>query len=160
MDETLIALNLDDSCARFVGTAADGRQFFLTTPYTPAAGAALRHEYLALYLFDADGKLLEARVRDLGPRRGLRVRAAQAAKDELLAELGTITPGGIHIFPFAVEQLGLTFGLVPDAPDDDEGEPLVLAMPGAYMEFSAPWDDGYDTFEEPDGKELLLLSLS
>src|SRR5689334_9708150 len=56
-----VALAPDDYAARFVGRTADGRQFFLTHPFVPAVGGDPGREFLALYLFDKDGALLEAR---------------------------------------------------------------------------------------------------
>src|SRR5262245_15602997 len=57
----LIAIDHDDYAAEYVGRTEDGRQFILTTPFEPAVkgpGA----EFLALYLFDDAGKLLEAKI--------------------------------------------------------------------------------------------------
>lgn len=64
----LIAINHDDYHARHVGRTADGRQFFLTAPFEPATGGSEGNEFVALYLFDAAGKLLEARIDEFGPR--------------------------------------------------------------------------------------------
>lgn len=53
---------------RHVGRAGDGRQFFLTTPFVPAYPGEEGREFIALYLFDSAGDLVEARIDDLGPR--------------------------------------------------------------------------------------------
>ena len=60
-----IAINHDDDCAQYVGTLPDGRQFFMTTPFVPVLETEGR-EFLALYLFDAAGDFLEARIPDSG----------------------------------------------------------------------------------------------
>jgi hypothetical protein len=52
-----IAIEPDDFQARHVGHTADGRQFFLTTPFEPGG-----REFVALYLFGADGSFAEARI--------------------------------------------------------------------------------------------------
>ena len=57
-----IAIDPDDYHAEHVGRTADGRQFFLTTPFDPAIGGRAGSEFVALYLFDATGKLLETRL--------------------------------------------------------------------------------------------------
>jgi hypothetical protein len=64
----LIAINHDDYHAEHVGHTQDGRQFFLTNPFEPALGAEPGGEYVALFLFDRRGDLLEAKIDDFGPR--------------------------------------------------------------------------------------------
>jgi len=46
----LVAIEPDDYHAEYVGRTADGRQFFLTTPFDPAL-ADEGAEFIALYLF-------------------------------------------------------------------------------------------------------------
>jgi len=59
----LIAIEHDDYHAEHVGQTADGKQFFLTTPFVPSStGGGGGGEYIALYLFDTAGNLLEARI--------------------------------------------------------------------------------------------------
>jgi hypothetical protein len=67
----IIAINNDDYHAKHVGRTGDGRQFILTTPFEPAIGGRKGGEFVVLYLFDAKGKLLEARIEDFGPRATL-----------------------------------------------------------------------------------------
>lgn len=67
----LIAIEHDDYHAEHVGQTADGKQFFLTTPFVPSStggggGGGGGGEYIALYLFDTAGNLLEARIDELG----------------------------------------------------------------------------------------------
>jgi hypothetical protein len=137
----LIAINHDDYHAEYVGHTTDGRQFFLTTPFIPESS-----EFLALYIFDAAGKLVEARIDDLGPRSLLDHDLRVALRDAWLLELGEVKYGRIEISPFAVSRFGQIFGLVPTEVDDDEGVWAIELVPGNLMVFFAPWDSGeYDT---------------
>jgi hypothetical protein len=80
----LVAIDHDDYHAEHVGRTADGRQFFLTTPFEPAIGGSDGNEFVALYLFDAAGKLLEAKIDEFGEAK--RVRSC----------LGPVPTGGWH----------------------------------------------------------------
>jgi hypothetical protein len=60
-----ITIRHDDYHARHIGRTADGRQFFLTNPFVWAIGYNPGREFLALYIFDSDGNLLEAKIDDL-----------------------------------------------------------------------------------------------
>jgi hypothetical protein len=144
----LVAIDHDDYHAAHVGRTADGRQFFLTTPFEPAsrAGASDGREFVALYLFDAAGKLLDARIDVLGPRASVSEEEARRVLGQRLDELGDVTFERINVAPFAVEQFGTTFGLIPLAPEDDGETWPVEVQPGNYMAFAEPWDRGwYDT---------------
>src|SRR5277367_3786723 len=137
----IIAINHDDYLAEYVGHTADGHQFCLTTPFVPEGS-----EFLALYLFDAAGKFISARIDDLGPRSTLDHDKRVALRDEWLLELGGVKYGRIEISPFSVSRFGQTFGLVPTEADDDEGVWAIKLVPGNLMVFSPPWDSGeYDT---------------
>ncbi len=141
-----VAINHDDHHAKYVGRASDGRRFFLTTPFVPADGIRDGGEFVALYLFDAAGKLLEAHIDDLGPRATLNEEESLRVQERRLRELGDIVIERIEVAPFAVERFGTTFGLVPREPEDDDDEWAVEAQPGNYMAFFEPWDSGdYDT---------------
>ncbi len=138
----LVALDHDDYSARHVGRTADGRQFFLTRPFVPAPG----HEYLALYLFDAAGRLTGLRVEDLGPRARLDRERTQALRAEWLAALGEVTFGRIEVAPFRVEVFGVEFGFIAHPPEPGFDKWQVTVEPGNYMAFRAPWNRGvYDT---------------
>jgi hypothetical protein len=50
------AIDHDDYHAKYVGRTADGRQFFLTTPFEGAIGGRPGCEYLALFIFDRNGR--------------------------------------------------------------------------------------------------------
>jgi hypothetical protein len=135
-----IAIDHDDYHAEHVGTLSDGRQFFVTTPFVPG-----KREFIAVYLFDADGKLLEARIDDLGTRAGLDETAAKKKLDQRLAELGEVEHGRIEVRPFEVERFGVTFGLIPQPPEEEDEDWSVILEPGNYMAFFEPYDGEYDT---------------
>jgi hypothetical protein len=142
----IIAINSDDYHAKHVGRTADGRQFILTTPFEPAAGGPEGAEYVARYLFDSKGALLEAKIEDFGPRATLDDNKRRQAYDRLLQELGDVTLDRIEVAPFSVERFGTTFGLVVREPAEEEDVWAVEMQPGNYMAFFEPWDSGdYDT---------------
>ncbi|WP_394541200.1 hypothetical protein PRJ39_12425 [Lysobacter enzymogenes] len=142
----LIAIDHDDYHAEHVGRLADGRQFFLTTPFAGALQGQAGNEFVALYLFDAAGALLEARIDEFGPRERVDPQARKRAYDARLAELGEVAFDRIEIAPFSLTRFGVEFGLIPNWPQD-EGEQLSISLqPGDYMAFFEPWDSGdYDT---------------
>jgi hypothetical protein len=142
----LMAIDHDDYHAEHVGHTADGRQFFLTTPFDPGSGQKSGNEFVALYLFDSAGMLIEALIDAFGPRASMDADARRALRDQRLTDLGQVTYDRIVVAPFEVERFGLTFGLVYRKLGDDEDVAAVEAMPGNYMAFFEPWDDGgYDT---------------
>src|SRR5262252_1930321 len=67
-------------------------------------------EFVALFLFDADGHFLEARNDALGTRAEMDRERRKEIYLGRLNELGTVTFGRIEVRPFAVEQFGTTFG--------------------------------------------------
>jgi hypothetical protein len=142
-----IAINHDDFQAKHVGHTADGRQFFLTTPFDPGQyGADNSREFVALYVFDHDGRFLDAKIDALGSRERLDSAKAKRVYEARLKELGEVELGRIEVEPFAIERFGTDFGLIADAPDGEGDIWWVTAEPGDYMAFSAPWDCGvYDT---------------
>ena len=142
----IIAINNDDYHAKYVGRTTDGRQFILTAPFEPAIGGRKGSEFVALYLFDAAGKLLEAKIEDFGPRASLDDKKRREVRDRWLQELGDVTYDRIEVAPFAVERFGISFGLVLREPEDEEDPWAVEMQPGNYMAFFEPWDSGeYDT---------------
>jgi hypothetical protein len=142
-----IAINHDDYRAQHIGRFPDGRQFFLTTPFDPERGFWPGLEFVALYIFSADGALLEAKIENCGPRPLVANDKRDAVYDRFLAELGDVTFDRIEVAPFAIERFGLTFGLIASPPEDEEGSMWsVEVQPGNYMAFFEPWDSGeYDT---------------
>ncbi|MEV5763990.1 hypothetical protein AB0L34_05365 [Micromonospora sp. NPDC052213] len=142
-----LAIDHDDYHAEYVGRTADGRQFFLTTPFEPAIrGDDDGQEFVALYLFDSEGRFLEARIDAFGPRARMDRMARRAACDARLKELGEVTFTRIEVEPFAIDRFGTTFGLILREPEDDDDTWWVTVEPGDYMAFTEPWDSGeYDT---------------
>jgi hypothetical protein len=144
----LVAIDHDDYHAEHVGRTSDGRQFFLTTPFEPASavGADDGGEFVALYLFDAAGKLLEAKIDALGPRATVNEEEARRVHQQRLEELCDVSYERIEVAPFAIERFGTTFGLVLREPEDEDEVWAVEVQPGNYMAFFEPWDSGdYDT---------------
>jgi hypothetical protein len=142
----IIAVDNDEYHAEFVGRTADGRQFFLTTPFVPALNGTSGAEYLALYTFDDDGSLLDAQIHDFGPRATLDHEEHVRLRDEWLRDLGDIDFQRIEVQPFEVQRFGESFGLVVRPPEEDGDVWAVEAQPGNFMAFFEPWDSGeYDT---------------
>lgn len=136
----IMRINHDDYHAKYVGRTADGRQFFLTAPFVP-----LGHEFVALYLFDASGELLEAQIDDLGTRAQLDAVLHRATFESRLQELGEVTFCDIAVAPFRVERFGVEFGLIAEVPEDGGEVCWVTVEPGDFMVFYPPWDGNYDT---------------
>ena len=142
----LIAIDHDDYHASHVGHTADGHQFFLTTPFVSAGKDNPGCEFIALYIFDDEGALLEAHIDNLGPRAELDNVLASSLFDQRLSQLGPVEYGRIEVKPFEVERFGTTFGLIPQPPEDEDDYWSVTVEPGDYMAFYEPWDSGdYDT---------------
>ena len=138
-------INHDDYHARHIGRTADGRQFFLTTPFVPALGNEAGGEYIALFTFDAKGKLLAATIDELGPRAMFDRDAASELYDQRLASLGDVEFGDIRIAPFKIERFGIDFGLIPQEREEEDEVTGIEMQPGNYMAFFEPWDGDYDT---------------
>jgi len=146
-----IPINHDDYQAKHIGKLGDGRQFFLTTPFVPAIGNNPGRAFLVLYLFDKKGKLLEARIEDLGVRQNSilpgNVDESHAADllESWLAKLDIDSFCDIKVAPFQTERFGIEFGLIPRPPEDKDDPWTVELQPGDYMAFYPPWDGDYDT---------------
>lgn len=148
-----ILIKHDDHHAEFVGRTADNRQFFLTNPFVPRSGDHPGREFLALYIFDRDGELTEARIEDLGVRkmRGfppgnkLDIHSSDWLVRRRLTDLGGCAFGDIKIKPFSLVRFGVEFGLIPRAPEEPEDDWSVNIEPGDYMAFYPPWDGEYYT---------------
>jgi hypothetical protein len=143
----IIAIDHDDYAAKHIGWTSDGRQFFLTTPFEPTTRDRKEDcEFIALYLFDAQGKLLEAHIDSLGPRASVDTKAACCMCEKRLQDLGKVSFERIEIAPFSIERFGSIFGLVLRDPEDEDDQWAVEVEPGNYMAFFEPWDSGeYDT---------------
>lgn len=142
----LIAIDHDDYCASRVGHMANGNQFFVTSPFEPAVNGGAGREYLATYIFDATGRLIDSKIDDLGPRDPFDEDRARALRQRRMAELGEVVLGRIEIAPFSVEHNGCVFGFVVREPDSEGDSVVVEVQPGNYMAFFSPWNSGvYDT---------------
>jgi hypothetical protein len=140
----LIEIEQDDSHAKHVGRLRDGRQFFITGPFVPEREDAPRREFIARYLWDADGSFLDAKIEERPSDSSW--EDFEPAVLRLLSELGEVTFCRVRVAPFSVQLFGLEFGLVTRAPEDNAGPWAVEVLPGNYMCFFAPWDSGeYDT---------------
>ncbi len=143
-----IRINHDDYYASLIGKTKDGRQFFITQPFVPWG-----HDFVACYLFDKDGAFIDAKIHDLGKRNADMLPGNALIDDgnvatvqkQMLAELGDTKFCNIQVCPFAHAWNGITFGLITQAPQDDDDEWNVIAEPGDYMAFYSPWDGDYDT---------------
>lgn len=141
-----IAIDPDHYHAKHVGWTTDARQFFLTTPFVPKNGGSPGREFVALYVFNTDGKLLSAEIDDLGPREEVDTSRVQSLIKQRLASLGTASSGRIYVQPFSVERFGTEFGLISREPESPDEPSAVEAQPGNYMAFFEPWDSGeYET---------------
>jgi hypothetical protein len=89
----LIAIDPDDHYADRVGHTRDGLQVFVTTPFIPSHGNEAGREFLAAFIFDGAGKLLEALIDDLGPRATVDSDDARRLLEKRMSELGHSTPG-------------------------------------------------------------------
>jgi hypothetical protein len=125
-----IAINNDDYHAEHVGRTADGRPFILTTPFEPTVAGREVNEFVALYVFDGDGKLLEAKIESFGLRDALDDLKRREVHDRWLHELGEVTFDRIEVAPFAIERFGTTFGLVLRGPEEDDDPWAVEMQPG------------------------------
>jgi hypothetical protein len=142
----LVALDHDDYSTKYVGRTEGGQQFFLTRPLVPAIGDEPCREFVALYLFDPDGRLTEAWIEDMGTRTGMDEGRAAAVRDEMLASLGHVSYQRICVAPFNVHRHGIEFGFIPRPPEEPDEDWCVIVEPGDYMCFWSPWASGdYDT---------------
>lgn len=132
-----ITIAPDDYQAQLVGTAGDGRRFFITTPFEPG------DEYVALFFWSADGEFDSIDVDSFGPRELLSETDVEDALERRIAQLGTFRLEQVSVAPFVAESHGATFGFIPQ---EFSGHVSVNLMPGDYMSFNEPWDSGeYDT---------------
>jgi hypothetical protein len=139
-----IRITHDDYHASHIGRTSTGDQFFATTPFVPALKNPGR-EFIAVYLFYADGRLKEALIDDLGTRDALDNEARMRLFERRLAELGAVEYCDIEVAPFEIERFGVEFGLIPRPPEEEGSSWWVILMPGDYMAFSEPFDGEYDT---------------
>ncbi len=148
-----IPINHDDFHAEFVGHTSDNRQFFLTNPFISKSDKNHGRTFLALYIFDDAGNLLEAKIEDLGTRQTpklapgnkLDIRANGWIMRRWLNNLGNCSFGNIRIKPFRLKRFEVEFGLIPQTPEENGGNWSVNVEPGVYMKFYSPWNGEYFT---------------
>jgi hypothetical protein len=141
---TTIRISHDDYHASHVGKTAKGDQFFATSPFVPAL-KGLGREFMAVYLFHADGRFKEAIIDDLGTRAAMDTEAAKLLFERRVGDLGRVEFCDIDIAPFKIERNGVEFGLIPRPPEEEGDEWWVILEPGNYMAFTEPFDGDYDT---------------
>jgi hypothetical protein len=141
-----VVLIPDDYHIEHVGHTVDGRQFFLTYPFVPVFNGEPGREFVALYLFDRKGVLVDDWIEDLGSREEVDSEVACALGAALLDWLGPVERRRIKISPFRLERFGVEFGLVQQPPDELNETWTVIVEPGDYLCFWPPWSGGgYDT---------------
>lgn len=143
-----IAIDHDDYYAEYCGVTGEGKQFFLTTPFEPVIGDKTGCEYIALFIFDADGNSIEAEtiIESFGPRATCDGAKITSRIKELLSSLGEVAFTRIEIKPFSISKFGTEFGFIARVPEEEEDVWAVELMPGNYMAFFEPWNSGeYDT---------------
>lgn len=138
-------INHDDYHAEHIGRLRDGRQFFLTTPFVPECQGEPGCEFIALFLFDANGGFLEAKIDRLGPRKEVDEEGAKSLIQSRLDELVGAKFQRIKIAPFETQQYGVTFGFIPQQLEEDDEDLVIEFHPGNYMAFYPPWEGDYDT---------------
>ena len=137
------AIDPDDYHARYTGWTKDGRQIFLTEPFVPAIGGKEGAEFIALFIFDDEGNLIQDAIASLGSRSSINRAHKDKHMSDLLDGVGELDCKRIHIKPFSIRRDGVTFGFIAE---EFEGDWTVELHPGNYMAFHEPWDSGvYDT---------------
>lgn len=93
-------------------------------------------------MFDAEGNLLDAQIDNLGPIDLINDDEYWPLYEQRLLDLGDVSFERIEVAPFSIERFGTTFGLVLRVTEDDDEVWAVEVLPGNYMAFFEPWDDG------------------
>jgi hypothetical protein len=137
----------DDYHSKFVGTTADLKQFFITTPFTSFHPETKKScEFIAVFIWEKDGSFKEASIDNLGPRDQLNNEERKKIFINRIKELGKIKQSTIEIEPFQVERFDLTFGLIYSRSEiNGHKHETVELHPGNFMAFYPPWEGDYDT---------------
>ncbi len=143
----VISIIHDDYHTEHIGRTGNGRQFILTEPFVPETNNDKGSDFIALYIFDEKGKLIEYTIEKLGPRNEVDEGKANDIYNALLDSLDEVSFCDVEISPFRIEKYGVEFGLLPTDPIfvDDEQYISLEFHPGNYMAFYPPWDGEYDT---------------
>ena len=111
------------------------------------AGGSL---FIAVFLWDSDGILIEARIDQLGPADQMDFEKFEQRFSKWVQELGEICLTPIQVTPFRVERFGVQFDFIYSRDqEEDEISEWIELHPGNYMAFSPPWDGRYDTGVRP-----------
>ncbi|MEM9348265.1 MAG: hypothetical protein AAGB26_16780 [Planctomycetota bacterium] len=144
----LIAIEPDEYHASHCGVTSEGKQYFLTTLFEHAIEGKEGCEYVALFLFDQEGNIIESKtvIESFGPRITVNDLEVSLRIKALLISLGETQTSRIEIRPFQINKFGTKFGFLARSPEEEDDEWAVELMPGNYMAFFEPWDSGeYDT---------------
>ena len=143
-----IVIPHDNHRGRYVGRTRSGEQFFITTPFE---WRDKRREFVALYLFNSEGDLIEAVIDELSDHEARTGPSPATLEDRIkrhLERLGPVEYRDISVKLFEVSRHGTIFGLVPASSSncgEEEPTPSVELKPGDYMAFTQPWLGSYDT---------------
>jgi len=121
----LVTILRDEFHTEYVGHTGEGFQFFITG----------LHNFLALFLFNDAGDLVEAQVDRLTEDNDY-----ESLVQQRLDQVKPVEFDFIEIKPFAVEHYGIMMGLIPNK--HDGGEWWVELYPGNHLAFHEPWDTG------------------
>ena len=105
-------------------------------------------DFIATYIFDADGVLIEHKIIELGIRSDPSALSARVIIGQESTRIGVKKRKDFWVRPFSVKANGAVFGLVVREREQGEleGFQAVDAMPGWTLMFYPPWADGlYDT---------------
>ena len=134
-----------------IGNAADGRQFMAfvtaTVPIPPPDDwRSKKRWYAVLHTFTRNGAHIGTETFFAGTTAdGERavIKRARQELERMLASLGPLTYGDVHVGLFQVQVDGEVFGLV-DASDPGSDYEAIHLLPND-LAFFEPWDGTYDT---------------
>jgi hypothetical protein len=124
---------------KYVGRTFDERLFFLTSPWIPENLNEPRREFVALYIFDFEGNLIDAEIDERENPESF--EEEEQLMRRRLKQLSKKTYRCIRVVPFGIYKYGIEFGLIPFQ-SEVNGDWWVNMQPSNYMAFCAPWDNG------------------
>lgn len=157
-DDKFIKMNLpkflpinreEDYHTHYLGTVADGRQFFGYSTFVFSQPKDtfdfdqwpnFRKEYTLLHTFDKGGNYLKTEHHYDGTTAECDVELQQERLEKMVNALGKIKFKNIAIKLFQTEIDGIVFGLIPN-----EEYELINLEPSATISFQEPWDGEYYT---------------